>query len=105
MKREIIIDNKKYTMPKLSVDDYMEYLDIAEKIESHTRYTRQDMEAMTLFVCKAYGEQFTVEQLKDKETGLDASGIIMEFQMIDMGVGNELMKKMEKIQENFQSGK
>lgn len=105
MKREIIIDNKKYTMPKLSVDDYMEYLDIAEKIESHTRYTRQDMEAMTLFVCKAYGEQFTVEQLKDKETGLDASGIIMEFQMIDMEVGNELMKKMEKIQENFQSGK
>ena len=104
MEREIIIDNKKYTMPKLSVDDYMEYLDIAEKIESHTRYTRQDIEAMTLFVCKAYGEQFTVEQLKNKETGLDASGIIMEFQMIDMGVGNELMKKMEKIQENFQSG-
>lgn len=105
MKREIIIDNKKYTMPKLSVDDYMEYLDIAEKIESHTRYTRQDIEAMALFICKAYGDQFTVDQLKDKGTGLDAAGIIMEFQMIDMEVGNELMKKMEKIQENFQSGK
>ena len=60
---------------------------------------------MVLFVCKAYGDQFTAEELKDVESGLDAAGIIMEFQFIDVGVGEELARRMEKIQKNFQSGK
>ena len=29
----------------------------------------------------------------------------MEFQFIDVGVGEELARRMEKIQKNFQSGK
>ena len=105
MKREIIINNKKYTMPKMSIDTYMDYLELSEQIDTKTRYTKQDIEAMTLFVCKAYGDQFTAEELKDVESGLDAAGIIMEFQFIDVGVGEELARRMEKIQKNFQSGK
>lgn len=105
MKRKIIVGNKEYTMQKMSVDIYMEYLEIAESIEKHTRYTKQDIEAMLLFICKAYDNQFTVDELKDSETGLDAAGIILEFQFIDMGVGEELEKRMEKITKNFQSGK
>lgn len=52
-----------------------------------------------------YGDQFTVEELKNPETGLDAAGLILEFQFIDAGIGEELTKRMEKIEKNFQSGK
>ena len=105
MQRKVIINKKEYTMPKMSIDTYMEYLELAEQLDTKGRYTRQDIEAMVLFVCKAYGNQFTPEELKDVENGLDAAGIIMEFQFIDVGVGEELARRMEKIQKNFQSGK
>lgn len=105
MNRKIIISNKEFTMPKMSIDTYTEYLDIVEQTDTHPRYTRQDIEIMTLFICKAYGDQFTVEELKNPETGLDAAGLILEFQLIDAGIGEELTKRMEKIEKNFQSGK
>lgn len=105
MKRKIIISNKEFTMPKMSIDTYTEYLDITEQIDTHPRYTKQDIEIMAMFVCKAYGDQFTVEELKNPETGLDAAGLILEFQFIDTGIGEELTKRMEKIEKNFQSGK
>ena len=60
---------------------------------------------MELFVCKAYGDQFTTEELKNPETGIDAAGLILEFQFIDMEIGNELARRMEKIEKNFQNGK
>lgn len=60
---------------------------------------------MSLFICKAYGNQFTVEELKNPETGLDAAGLILEFQFIDMGIADELTKRMENIEKNFQNGK
>lgn len=101
MKRKIIISNKEFTMPKMSIDTYTEYLDIAEQIDTHPRYTKQDIEIMAMFVCKAYGDQFTVEELKNPETGLDAAGLILEFQFIDAGIGEELTKRMEKIEKIF----
>ena len=105
MQRKVIVNKKEYTMPKMSNDTYMDYLELSEQIDAKKRYTKQDIEAMVLFVCKAYGDQFTAEELKDVENGLDAAGIIMEFQFIDVGVGEELARRMEKIQKNFQSGK
>lgn len=105
MQRKIVIGNKEYAMPKMGIDDYMEYLDLSEKMDGHSRYTREDIEAMVLFVCKAYGGQFTEEELKDRETGLDVAGIIMEFQFIDVGIGEELKRRMEKIEKNFLNGK
>lgn len=105
MKRKIIINNKEYTMPKMSIDTYMEYLELTEQIDGKARYTRQDIEAMQLFVCKAYGDQFTVEDLKNPDTGLDAAGLILEFQFIEMGVAEELEKRVEKIRTNFPTGK
>lgn len=105
MNRKIIISNKEFTMPKMSIDTYTEYLDIAEQTDTHPRYTRQDIEVMALFICKAYGDQFTVEELKNPETGLDAAGLILEFQFIDTGIADELTKRMENIEKNFQSGK
>lgn len=105
MKREIIINNKEYEMQKMTADLYMDYVELMEEIETHTRYKKQDIEAMMLFICKAYGNQFTVDELKDSETGLDITGIIFEFQSIDGSVAEELTKKMEKILKNFQNGK
>ena len=60
---------------------------------------------MMLHICKAYGNQFTVEELKDRETGLDITGIILEFQFIEMDIANELEKRLDKIIKNFQKGK
>lgn len=105
MKRKVIVNKKEYEMQKMTVDLYMEYLELTEEIDKHKRYTKQDIEAMMLFICKAYDNQFTVEELKNPETGLDAAGIILEFQFIDMNIGEELTKRMEKIEKNFQSGK
>lgn len=105
MSRKIIVNNKEFTMPKMSIDTYMEYLELAEQVDGKPRYTRQDVEAMMLFVCKAYDNQFTVDELKNPETGIDAAGIVIEFQFIDMGVAEELTKRMEKMQKNFQNGK
>lgn len=105
MKRQLIINNKEYTMPKMSIDTYTDYLELAEQIDTKARYSKQDIEAMGLFICKAYGDQFTIEDLKNPETGLDAAGLILEFQFIDMGVADELTRRMEKIEKNFQNGK
>ena len=105
MNRKIIVNHKEFKMEKMSADTYMEYLELAEVIDAKQRYSKQDIEAMGLFICKAYGDQFTVEELKNPETGLDAAGLILEFQFIDAGIGEELTKRMEKIEKNFQSGK
>lgn len=105
MKRKIIVNNKEFTMPKMPIDTYTEYLELAEVVDAKQRYSKQDIEAMSLFICKAYGDQFTVEELKNPETGLDAAGLILEFQFIDMRIAEELTKRMENIEKNFQSGK
>lgn len=105
MQKKIIVNKKEYEMPKMSTDTYMEYLELSEQIDEKKKYSKQDIEAMMLFICKAYGNRFTVEELKDKETGLDAAGIIIEFQFIDMNVAEEMNKRIKKIQENFQNGK
>ena len=105
MRHEIVVNLKEYAIPKIDVDTYMEYLELSEQIDGKKRYTKTDIEAMVMFIVKVYGDQFTVEELKDRETGLDAAGIILEFQFIDMGIAEEMTKRMEKIGKNFQNGK
>lgn len=106
MNRKIIIKNTEFKMEKMSADTYMDYLEMAEELDEHKRYTRQDMEAMSLFICKVYGDKFTPDELKDIENGgLDAAGIILEFQFIDVALGQELEKRMEKVAKNFTTGK
>lgn len=111
MSRKIIVNHKEFKMGKMSADTYMEYLELAEKIDTASgeraskRYSREEIEAMMLFICKAYGDQFTVEELKDTETGLDAAGIILEFNMIDTGIADEMNTRMEQMMKNFPSGK
>ena len=36
MKRKIIVNNKEFTMPKMSIDTYTEYLELAEHCRRKT---------------------------------------------------------------------
>ncbi|MCD8038869.1 MAG: hypothetical protein LUE96_07290 [Lachnospiraceae bacterium] len=111
MKREIAVNNRLYKMGKISADTYMDYLELAEKIEAATasrpsrRYSRNEIAEMAEFVCEAYGNQFTPDELKDVDTGLDAAGIIIEFNMIEAQVAEEMSERMDKMIVNFPKSK
>ena len=101
MKREIILRGKKYTMPKLDVDTYMDFLEVRDDImnteNKNGLYTRAQFVKMMETIVKVYGDQFTVEDLKDKEGGL--------FSAIELGIMGEVDAQVKKIEENFTSGK
>ena len=108
-KRTITIGGQTYKMPKVAPDSYMEYLETREEIftseEQRKMYTKAQFIKMMETICALYGNQFTVEQLKDVETGLSVSEIIMEFAMIEAVVGGEVDRKVEKLKANFPEGK
>ena len=56
---------------------------------------------MCEWVVRLYGDQFTIEELKNPEIGLSADEIITEFMVVDIDIAEKIQKKMEKIQENF----
>lgn len=102
-KHEIVINQKKYTMPKIGADDYMDYLDASETINGtqQSGYKREHIQLMCEWIVRLYGDQFTIEELKNPEIGLSADEIIAEFMMVDIDIAEKIQKKMEKIQENF----
>lgn len=108
-KRKLIINRKEFTMPqKIDVDAYLHYLEVRDEVmdteHSHGLYTRKQFGEMMDCIVEIYGNQFTVDELKDAETGLSVGGIITEFVMIEAAIGEEVNKKVEKIQENFSAG-
>ena len=103
MKRKIVVNHKEYTTPRMGVDTYADYVEAREKIGNDT--SRESLELMMETVVNVYGNQFTMEELKDPETGLDVAGIIIEFNMGEMCVAKAIEERMKKIQENFQDGK
>lgn len=106
-KHEIIINKKLYTMPKIGADDYMDYLDASEVVNGtgNAGYKREHIQLMCEWIVRLYGNQFTIEELKNPETGLSADEIITEFMMVDIDIAGKIQKRMEKIQENFTVGK
>nr|DAF25126.1 MAG TPA: hypothetical protein [Caudoviricetes sp.] len=108
-KKKIIVGRKEYTMPTAEVDAYLHYLEVRDSIMDVEKksglYTyKQFMEIMEC-ICEMYGNQFTVDELKDKETGLSVGAIVAEFALIETGITKEVNGRMEKITENFSSGK
>ena len=99
----ITIDHKEYTMPKISADDYMDYLDASETINGSTNagYKREHIQLMCEWIVRLYDNQFTIEELKYRKKGLSADEIITEFMMVDMDIAGKIQKKMEDIQKNF----
>lgn len=109
-KRKLIVNRKEFTMPShIGVDEYMHYLEVRDEVmnteKSHGLYTRQQFAEMMDCICEIYENQFTVEELKDKETGLSVGSIITEFVLIEKAIGEEVNRKVEKVQENFTDGK
>lgn len=101
---KIIVADKEYSMVKISADDYMDYLDASETINSSqtSGYKREHIQLMCEWIVRLYGDQFTIEDLKNREKGLSADEIITEFMMVDLDIAEKIQKKMEKIQKNFQ---
>lgn len=56
MKRKIIVNNKEFTMPKMSIDTYTEYLELAEIVDAKQRYSKQDIEADGFFLSAKHTE-------------------------------------------------
>lgn len=108
-KKRIIIGNKEYAMPKMDVDSYMHYLEVRDSImETENKsglYTRKQFGDMMECICEMYGNQFTVEELKDRDTGLSVGGIVMEFASIDVAIADEVDAKVTKMKGNFTNGK
>lgn len=100
--RKIIVAGHEYTMPKMPAETYMEFLDVQDTLEEHMdakgRYVRSDITAMTDFICKAYGNHFAPAQLLESA---DITSIIMEFNTIDLALGDEIQKRTEKLTANF----
>ena len=44
MKRKIILNGKEYTMPRLSVETYEEYLEIMEHVQGEGMYSKEDID-------------------------------------------------------------
>lgn len=104
----IVIGGKEYKMPKLDIDAYLDYLALRDEITATENknglYTRQQFVDMMDCIVELYGNQFTVEQLKDKETGLTVGEIVMQFASVDLSIGDEVNTKVKTLQENFTSG-
>ena len=70
MKRKIIVNNKEFTMPKMSIDTYTEYLELAEVIDAKQRYSKQDIEASIVEVEQVEKEASAFDDY-DRENGYE----------------------------------
>lgn len=107
--KSIVLNQKKYIMPKMDIEAYMNYLEIRDDIMGTEKktglYTKKQFERMLDCICDLYGNQFSPEELKAKESGISVAEIILEFASIETTLGAEVNKKVEKLQENFTNGR
>lgn len=109
-KHSIIIGKKEYFLPKnMDADAYMHYLEVRDEIMGTEKtsglYTAKQFRDMMDCIVELYDNQFTVDELKDKETGLGVAGIVMEFAAVEIGVGEGVNARTEEFQKNFTNGK
>lgn len=109
-KHSVIVGGKEYQLPKkLDTDAYVHYLEVRDDIMGTEKksglYTAKQFKDMMQCIVELYDGQFTIEELKDRDTGLGVDGIIMEFAAVEIGVGEAVNEKSEKFQANFTNGK
>lgn len=106
MARKIVVNEHQYTMPKISTLDYLDLLDIEKKLEEvNGSYSRDDFMLMVKAIVLMYGNQFTEDDVLNRENGLSPDSVIVEFSMLQAEVMDRVDKRVEKIRENFTSGK
>lgn len=107
--RTLTINGKTYAQPKASIPAYMHYLEVRESVmdtEGKTGlYTAKQFREIMDCIAEMYGNQFTVAEMADGETGLSVDQIIFEFAAIEVGIGENVNQNMERMQENFMQGK
>lgn len=105
--KTIKVKGNEYEMKRLTINEYMDYLDASEVVNGagETGYTRKHIELMMEWIVKAYGNQFSVDDLKAPETELDGADIIFEFLNIDLSVADKINKRVAKLQKNFMKRK
>lgn len=107
-KKTIIVNRREYVMPEPGIEEYLHYLEVRDSVMNTENrnglYTKQQFLDMMDCICELYGNQFTREELANRETGLSVPKIIMEFAAIDIGIGREVNESVEELQKNFQSG-
>lgn len=96
--KKIIINNKEFTAPKVTTKAYKDYLDLCEQIDTRSRYTRADMDAMAAYICAFYGGEFTQEEL---EECFGPDEIIAEFAAVDMEVSAGVARKLDAVTSSF----
>lgn len=106
----LTIGGKVYEQPKVSIDAYLHYLEVRDSVMATEGkaglYTAKQFREMMDCVVEMYGNQFTVAEMTNQETGLTVDQIIFEFAAIEVGIGNSVNRKVEQMQENFlQQGK
>ncbi len=106
--RTLEIGGKKYVQPKAKIPAYMHYLETRDSVMnmegSRGLYTAKQFSEMMDCIVEMYGNQFTVEEMTDENTGLSVDQIIFEFAAIDIGISKNVNANMENLQENFMKG-
>lgn len=106
--RTLTIGGNVYVQPKAEIDAYLHYLEVRDSVmdtESKAGlYTAKQFRDMMDCIVEMYGNQFTVAEMTDKETGLSVSDIIVEFAAIEIGIGQNVNQNVEQMQENFMKG-
>ena len=107
--RTLSFGGNTYVQPEMDVDAYLHYLEVRESItETEGKsglYTAKQFREMIDCIVETYANQFTAAELTDRDNGLSVSQIIVAFVAIDVGVGTQVNRNMEKMQENFLEGK
>ena len=107
--RALTIGGKTYIQPKAGIEAYLHYLEVRDGVmetEGKTGlYTAKQFREVMDCIVEMYGNQFTVAEMSDPETGLTVDQIILEFAAIDVGIGQSVNTNMEQMQENFMQGK
>lgn len=107
--RTLTINGKKYVQPKASIPAYMHYLEVRDSVMDtegkRGLYTAKQFGEIMDCIVEMYGNQFTVAEMSDGETGLSVDQIIFEFAAIEVGIGESVNQNVEQMQENFMQGK
>ena len=107
--RTLTINGKSYVQPKANAVAYMHYLEVRDSVmdteDKRGLYTAKQFSEIMDCIAEMYGNQFTVAEMTDPETGLSVDQIVFEFAAIEVGIGESVNQNVKQMQENFMKGK
>lgn len=92
-----------YTLPKVTTEQYLNYLDVRDPIAKKELYSRADFYAMADALVELYGNKFTREELLGPD-GVTPGEVIVQFSMIESVLMGQVDGAIEAVKENFTTG-